>query len=284
MYWGKNYFYYKNFAGLMLLLVLPFMTFAIGVYMLIYSPYPFLFGSVYGFIALVVGMSRSLSGIAMRRYQKFHIRQALAITTMANKWIFVPPCVRVFHAHLLILKEHYREAEDILSKLGDKDLVYADTAKMKANMALVEWKLNDNLEGALENIKKSVRKGCDESISYVLTRLYLEKEMFRETRTYIEDLIQTMGNQVGLRQNLVMAYFQTTQNHDAKLHFRVLYYDLNGANKDTLYFMGKLKMEEKKVEDGIEFMKKALTFEKTSIDIVDDDRISKELVSYEESI
>lgn len=284
MYWGKNYFYYKNFAGLAFLLVLPFMSFAIGVYMIIYSPYPIIFGSVYGFIALIVGLSRSLSGIAMRRYQKFHVSQALLITIVANKWIFVPPCVRIFHAHLLILKEQYGEAADVLSKLEDKDLVYADQAKMTANLALLEWKMNGNLDGAYELISKSVRKGCDEGIHYVLTRIYLEKGMYRETRTYLEDIISTLGTQVGLRQNLILAYFHTTQYNDAKLHFRVLYYDLEGADKDTLYIMGKLKIEEEKSDDGVEFMKKALTFEKTAIDMIDDESIKNDLVKYEKGI
>ena len=77
---------------------------------------------------------------------------------------------------------------------------------------------------------------------------------------------------------MIIAYFHTTQYFEAKLHFRVLYQDLEGANKDTLYFMGKLKYLEKKVKDGNDFMKEALKFKKTSLDITNDFLIEKEII------
>jgi len=278
MYEEKNYFYYKKFSELLFLLILPFMFFAIGVYMIIYTPYPLIFGSIYGLCAIIIGFSRFLSGMAMKKYQQFNISKALQIMRLAVRWVFVLPNTKLFYAFLLILKKEYKEAEEVINKLKDKDLVYADEAKLNANLVLLKWKADGDLDGAYELIKKKVRKGCDESIHYVVTRIYLEKQMYRETRTYIEKILSSYSKNKGLLQNIVIGYFHTTQYQEAKLHFRNLYYDLNGANKDVLYYMGKLKMIENKEKDGNEFFNKALEFEDTSIDLVDNYKI-KEAIS-----
>jgi len=275
MYEEKNYFYYKKFSELLFLLILPFMFFAIGIYMIVYTPYPLIFGSIYGFCAIIVGLSRFLSGAAMKKYQQFNITKALRIMTFTVRWVFVTPRTKIFYAFLLILKKEYKEAEQVISKLKDKNLVYADEAKLHANLTLLKWKADSDLNGAYELIKKKVRKGCDESIHYVLTRIYLEKQMYRETRTYIEEILSSYSKNRGLLQNIIIGYFHTTQYQEAKLHFRTLYYNLNGANKDVLYYMGKLKVIEKKEKEGNEFFNKALEFEETSIDLVDNYKIKE---------
>ena len=278
MYGGKNYFYYKSFMGLTFLLIAPFLAFALGLYMILYSPYPLIFGTVYSVIALFVGFPRSLSGVAMRAYNKSKISKALFLTSISNKWLFTPASVKIFYAHLLILREDYEQAKSQLDKLNSDKLTYTNQSKLLANLAIIEWKYSNNIDKAMDMLKGKVKQGCDESIHYVITSMYLEKKMYRETRTHIENILGSFSTHVGLRQNMVIAYYHTTQYFEAKLHFRVLYQDLEGANKDTLYFMGKLKYFEKKAEDGNEFMKEALKFEKTSLDITNEYLIKKEIV------
>lgn len=277
MYGEKNYFYYKKFSNLFFLLIAPFGMFAIGVTMILFTPYMLLFGSIYGLIAIVIGLSRFVSKLAMKHYMNNNIEKALALSKIANKLIFIPPCVSIFYAHLLLLNEEFEQAKEVLDKFSDKDLSYLDQAKVNANYVLLEWKHNNNIENAYEMIQKKLRKGCDESINYVATRIYLEMKMFRECRTYIENILSEFETHRGLRQNMIIAYFHTTQYTDAKMHFRTLYYDLGGANKDTFYFMGKLKIIENKKSESVEFFEKALAFKKTSIDMVDDYMIEKEI-------
>lgn len=277
MYGGKNYFYYKKFSELLFLLIIPFMLFAIGVYMVVYTPYMFFIGSAFGLIAIIIGLSRYMSELAMKQFKNNHIKKALTKSRLANKCLFIPPCVKIFYAYLLILNEEYQQAVEVLAQFKDYNLSYQDQAKVDANYVLLEWKYNNNLKKAYEMIQKKARKGCDESIHYVLTRIYLELGMFRECRTYIENIISSYELHAGLRQHIIIAYFHTTQYNDAKIHFRTLYYDLKGSNKDTLYFMGKLKLLENKKNDANEFFEKALLLEKSPIDIVDDEMIKKEV-------
>ncbi|MFO7636901.1 MAG: hypothetical protein R6W96_06305 [Clostridia bacterium] len=202
----------------------------------------------------------------MKKYKKGRYKKALETVKRSLRMPFCPEEVKIFYAHLLILKEEYALAGELLGKVKPDKLTYAEEAKHAANLAFLLWK-TENVGKGIEYITPKMSRGADEGICYAAGKMLNAAQNYLEARTYLETAVESYTNHKGIHNNLCYSYFHTRQFDQFKIKFREVYRDFGGAESDTLFQMALLKEQEEQVDEAKEFLREALRMEPVSTDI-----------------
>jgi tetratricopeptide (TPR) repeat protein len=266
MYGEKSYFFFKGAKQLTFLYILPFVLFALGLRLIIVSPIPFLVLTPYALISILVGIPRMVAAGGLNKYRKGRYEKAQETVKNALRMLFCPEEVKLFYAHLLILKEQYTVAEEILGRIKADKLTYAEEAKRLANLAILLWK-TENAEKGIEFITPQMSRGADEGICYAAGKMLNAAQHYSEARKYSEAASESYTSHKGIHNNLCYSYYHTGQLDMFKKKFREVYHDFGGAESDTLFRMALLREQEELIDDARKFLREALLMEPLSTDI-----------------
>lgn len=269
--YGKKaiYFNYRSYGGFVAFMLIPALLVLMGggvAYMFL-AWQPIFIGMVLAAILASPGYPRFMAINANVDIKANKYKKALKRTSIAVKLPFAPLSVKIFHAYVLLLNGMLPEARTYLKKIKDREMIYSEKAKWDSINALMIWvETNDPAEG-LKYLNEMESTGSDEAISYAEGKLLNNTDDTAAARKYNEKAYEMHNGNRDILSNLVISYCRTGQIRDAKILFRTLYSDL-GTTSDALYFMAKIKEDESKKADAVEFIKAALEIEGSATDLI----------------
>lgn len=272
--YGKKaiYFNYKSYGGFIAFIFIPALLVLMGgsmAYMFL-AWQPIFIGVLAAVLLAMPGYPRFMAINANVALKLDKNKKALKKMRVAAKLPFATLSVHIFHAYVELINGHVKEASDILDRMQMEKLSYSEKAKWDATKALCLWLDSGNPDEALKYLEDKDRKGADESILYVKGKLLNLTGETSEARKYNETAIETNQENRDILSNMVISYCRTTQDKDAKIMFRTLYHDMK-ATSDALYYMATIKEKENKNLDAVDFIKKALEIERSSVDLITED-------------
>ncbi len=263
------YFNYKSFAAILFLLLFPATLIFSGGSMSVatLSIYPVLGAVLLAAIIAFPGLPRLLAINANADLKTDNISKALKKTRFACRLPFVPVSVHIFTAYIYLVNGLLPETKEKLEEIKDMEKSFPEESKYIAVQALFTWLAAGNPEAGLEQLGELNRKGANESIYYAAGKMMNICKEPAEARKYNEQAMEFNPGNRDIMENLIISYCRTGQDHDAKLLFRNLYYDMK-ATSDSLYYMAELKIRDGKKPDAAEYLVAALEIEDISTNII----------------
>lgn len=207
------------------------------------------------------------SYIGKGKYLKGKLQKAIKYYEKAYKTHKAESKVMVSYAYALILAGNFQKAHEVLAEssgASDVDTVIMQRAVCEAVM---RWKEDDNLVGAIQRLKHLDETLRTSSYYGILGKMMIATGEIEKAREFSEDAYKYNDKSAPILENLITVYCNLGE-FDRALKVAGVFVKKNPATVDGWYFCGLANEKAGNTKKAVKYYKMAIRCEETILSLI----------------
>lgn len=214
--------------------------------------------------------------MANRKYSSGNMEETLKWYEKAYKHKYSSPNTKIMYAYLLLRQGYAQKAEKILKTVMKGKLSEKDKISAVLNLSIVYWK-KGNLDEAISLLQKLYDEGYKTTVLYQNLGYYLIlKGDYHNALKFNLEAYDYSSDDASLLDNLAMNYYYMG-DYDKAIEIYDKFIPKNPSFVSAYYYYGKTLIKQKKYEQALESLKKALDCSFSFITAITKEDVKKEI-------